>query len=222
MAFPFPSLVQNIFSEPTFSLQFLAIKAFSPMANLDYCDTHNMVAFLSKTKDNKDFHEIIDFLRQRHIHFALSVHPTIYTSHIRHFWSTATINTVDKVQQITATVNEKAITITENSIRADLHLDDASGIDFLSSEEIFENLRLMGYEGSLDKLTFYKSLVSPQWRFLIHTVLQCSSQKRTGWNEFSSTIASSVICLAKNQRFNFSKMIFNGMLWNLEHLDKIF
>ena len=192
------------------------------MANLDYCDTHNMVAFLSKTKDNHDFHEIIDFLRQSHIHFALTVHPTIYTSHIRQFWSTATLNAVNDVQQITATINDKAITITEASIRTDLHLDDAEGITFLSTEAILENLRLMGYEGSLEKLTFYKSLVSPQWRFLIHTVLQCLSQKRTGWNEFSSTIASCVICLAKNERFNFSKMIFNGMLWNLEHSDKKF
>ena len=129
---------------------------------------------------------------------------------------------MNDVQQITATINDKAITITEASIRTNLHLDDAEGITFLSTEAILENLRLMGYEGSLEKLTFYKSLVSPQWRFLIHTVLQCLSQKRTGWNEFSSTIASSVICLAKNDRFNFSKLIFNGMLWNLEHSDKRF
>ena len=192
------------------------------MADLDYCDTHNMVAFLSKTKDNHDFHQIIDFLRQSHIHYALTVHPTIYTSHIRQFWSTATLNAVNDIQQIEATINEKTITITEATIRTDLHLDDAEGITFLSTESIFDNLRLMGYEGSLDKLTFYKSLVSPQWRFLIHTVLQCLSQKRTGWNEFSSTIASAVICLAKNDRFNFSKLIFNGMLWNLEHSDKKF
>ena len=192
------------------------------MENLDFCDTHNMVAFLLKTKDNHDFHQIIDFLCKSHIHFALTVNPPIYSSHLRQFWASAKIETVDKVQQITATVNEKSITITESTIRADLHLDDAEGISFLPSEEIFENLRLMGYEGSLEKQTFYKTLVSPQWRFLIHTILQCLSQKRTGWNEFSSTIATCVICLSKNQRFNVSKMILNGMLWNIEHVDKRF
>ena len=192
------------------------------MADLTFCDTHNMVAFLHKVKENKDFHQIIDFLLKSHIQYALSVNPTIYTSHIRQFWDSATMNTIDGVQQIQAKVDDKSIIITEDSIRTDLHLDDASGMDSLPNQTIFDNLKLMGYEGSFDKLTFYKALVSPQWRFLIHTILQCLSQKRTSWNEFSSTIASAIVCLATNQKFNFSKLIFNGMLWNLEHVDKKF
>ncbi|GJZ99883.1 putative reverse transcriptase domain-containing protein [Tanacetum coccineum] len=34
--------------------------------------------------------------------------------------------------------------------------------------------------------------------------------KTTAWNEFSSTMASAIICLATNQKFNFSKFIFEG------------
>nr|GEU94172.1 hypothetical protein [Tanacetum cinerariifolium] len=37
------------------------------------------------------------------------------------------------------------------------------------------------------------------------------SAKRTAWNEFSSFIASAVICLATGRKFNFSKYIFNSM-----------
>ncbi|GJY29704.1 hypothetical protein Tco_0405471 [Tanacetum coccineum] len=40
--------------------------------------------------------------------------------------------------------------------------------------------------------------------------------KTTAWNEFSSTMASVVICLATNQKFNFSKYIFENMVKNLE------
>ncbi|GJZ57016.1 putative ribonuclease H-like domain-containing protein [Tanacetum coccineum] len=40
--------------------------------------------------------------------------------------------------------------------------------------------------------------------------------KTTSWNEFSSTMASAVICLATNQKFNFSKYIFDNMVKNLE------
>ncbi|GJQ99338.1 putative ribonuclease H-like domain-containing protein [Tanacetum coccineum] len=36
------------------------------------------------------------------------------------------------------------------------------------------------------------------------------------WNEFSSTMASTIICLAVNQNFNFSKYIFDNMMKNLE------
>ncbi|GKD77895.1 ribonuclease H-like domain-containing protein [Tanacetum coccineum] len=35
--------------------------------------------------------------------------------------------------------------------------------------------------------------------------------KTTAWNEFSSTMASAIICLATNQKFNFSKYIFDNM-----------
>ncbi|GJS01153.1 retrovirus-related pol polyprotein from transposon TNT 1-94 [Tanacetum coccineum] len=39
--------------------------------------------------------------------------------------------------------------------------------------------------------------------------------KTTTWNEFSSTMASAIICLATNQKFNFSKYIFESMVKNL-------
>ncbi|GJZ17168.1 hypothetical protein Tco_0553291 [Tanacetum coccineum] len=42
------------------------------------------------------------------------------------------------------------------------------------------------------------------------------SAKTTAWNEFSSTMASAIICLATNQKFNFSKYIFDHMMKNLE------
>nr|GEU92629.1 hypothetical protein [Tanacetum cinerariifolium] len=41
--------------------------------------------------------------------------------------------------------------------------------------------------------------------------LSLMGAKTTAWNEFSSTIASAVICLAPDQKFNFTKYIFNSM-----------
>ncbi|GKB52641.1 hypothetical protein Tco_0903394 [Tanacetum coccineum] len=40
--------------------------------------------------------------------------------------------------------------------------------------------------------------------------------KTTAWNEFSSTMASAIICLATIQKFNFSKYIFDAMVLDLE------
>ncbi|GJZ38252.1 putative ribonuclease H-like domain-containing protein, partial [Tanacetum coccineum] len=40
--------------------------------------------------------------------------------------------------------------------------------------------------------------------------------KSTAWNEFSSSMASLIICLATNQKFNLSKYIFDAMV---KHLD---
>ncbi|GJZ62784.1 hypothetical protein Tco_0619205 [Tanacetum coccineum] len=48
------------------------------------------------------------------------------------------------------------------------------------------------------------------------------SSKSTAWNEFGTNIASAVICLAKKQKFSFSKLIFDDMLRNLDPNSKKF
>nr|GEV04812.1 ribonuclease H-like domain-containing protein [Tanacetum cinerariifolium] len=116
----------------------------------------------------------------------------------------------------------KPVVITEASIRGDILFNDVDEIDCLTNEAIFENLTLMGYEGDLTKLTFQNALFSPQWKFLIHTIIHCLSSKSTSWDQFPTNIASAVICLATNRKFNFSKMIFDGfLLWRLSKKKKL-
>nr|GEV06129.1 hypothetical protein [Tanacetum cinerariifolium] len=80
----------------------------------------------------------------------------------------------------------------------------------------------MGYEKPSTKLTFYKAFFSSQWKFLIHTILQSLSAKRTSWNEFSIAMASVVICLSKGQKFNFSKYIFDSLVRNVDSSSKFY
>ncbi|GKA49346.1 putative ribonuclease H-like domain-containing protein [Tanacetum coccineum] len=130
--------------------------------------------------------------------------------------------TVNGEIQLQALVDGKKIIITKASVRSDIQLDDEEGMDCLSNATIFEELTRMGYEKISQKLTFYKAFFSPQWKFLIHTILQCPSSKTTAWNEFSSTMAFAIICLATNQKFNFSKYIFESMVKNLENVSSKF
>ncbi|GJV34466.1 hypothetical protein Tco_1394866, partial [Tanacetum coccineum] len=124
--------------------------------------------------------------------------------------------TISGEVQIQALVDKKKVIITETSIRRDFQLANENGTECLPNATIFVELERMGYENLTQKLTFYKAFFSPQWKFLIHTILQCLSAKTTAWNEFSSNMASAIICLATNQRFNFSKYIFDNMVKNLE------
>ncbi|GKC89979.1 hypothetical protein Tco_1150628, partial [Tanacetum coccineum] len=73
-----------------------------------------------------------------------------------------------------ALVDGKKIVVTEATVRRDLQLEDADGIDCLPNATIFKQLTLMG------------------------------------------TMASAIICLATNQKFNFSKYIFESMVKNLD------
>ncbi|GKC00224.1 hypothetical protein Tco_0986360 [Tanacetum coccineum] len=162
------------------------------MAALKFADSHNMVAFLDKPIESDGFEQI----------------------------ATTKVKTVNGEVQIQALVDKKKVIITKTSVRSDLQLEDADGTECLPNATIFEQLTLMGYENLTQKLTFYKAFFSPQWKFLIHIILQCLSAKTTAWNEFSSTMASAIICLATNQKFNFSKYIFDNMVKNLDSMVK--
>nr|GEY61131.1 hypothetical protein [Tanacetum cinerariifolium] len=71
--------------------------------------------------------------------------------------------------KLQALIDRKKVIITKDTIRKNLRLDDADGVDCLPNEEIFAELARMGYE---------------------------KPSTKTAWNEFSSSMASAVICLA--------------------------
>nr|GEW86472.1 ribonuclease H-like domain-containing protein [Tanacetum cinerariifolium] len=200
------------------NLMMLAPK--NTMAPLTSADTHDMVAFLSKSDASEIFDQITDFLNAYTIKYALVVNPTIYVSCIKQFWATAIVKKVNDNVQLRALINGKKVVVSEAIIRRDLHLDDADGVECLPNEEIFKELSRMGYENPLPKQTFYKAFFSAQWKFFIHILVQCLSAKRTAWNEFSYSIASVFICLATGKKFNFSKYIFDNMVRNVDSPSK--
>ncbi|GJW79050.1 hypothetical protein Tco_0140732 [Tanacetum coccineum] len=110
--------------------------------------------------------------------------------------ATAKVRRDNDQEQIQALVDKKKILINEESIRRDLKLEDAEGSTCLPNATIFEELARMGYE-------------KPS-----------QSAKITTWNEFSSTMAFAIICLANNQKFNFSKYILDNLVKNLEGVVK--
>nr|GEX47847.1 hypothetical protein [Tanacetum cinerariifolium] len=150
--------------------------------------------------DNSDasegFNQVIDFLNGSYIKYALTINPHIYVSCIKQFWNTVVVKQSNDVTRLQALVDKNKVVIMEATIRDHLRLDDAEGVDCLPNEEFFDELACMGYEKPLTKLTFYKAFFSSQWKFLIHTILQSLSAKRTSWNKFSSSMASAVICLS--------------------------
>nr|GEY05592.1 hypothetical protein [Tanacetum cinerariifolium] len=190
------------------------------MAPLTFANTHNMIAYLSKSDASAGFDQIVNFLNAHVIQYALMVNPTIYVLCIKQFWATASIKQANNVVKLQALIDRKKVVVTEDVIRQDIHLDDADGVECLPNEEIFAEHARMGYEKPHPKLTFYKAFFSAQWKFLIHTLVQCVSTKRTAWNEFSCFMASAVICLATGRKFNFSKYIFDSMVRNVDNPTK--
>nr|GEW54504.1 hypothetical protein [Tanacetum cinerariifolium] len=181
-----------------------------------------MVAYLNKSDASKGFDQVIDFLNGSYIKYALTVNPTIYVSCLKQLWNTVVVKQSNDVTRLQALVDKKIVLITEATIKDVLRLNDAEGVDCLPNEEIFAELARMGYEKPSTKLIFYKAFFSSQWKFLIHTILQSISAKRTSWNEFSSAMASAVICLSIGRKFNFHKYIFKSLVRNIDSSSKFY
>nr|GEU57769.1 hypothetical protein [Tanacetum cinerariifolium] len=89
------------------------------MVNLEFCDTHNMVAYLEKPEGNEGFHQLVDFL------------------------SASNIRTLDNGEiEIIATIDRKVKII--SSVRRHLKLADSDSISSFPTNDIIELLSLMG------------------------------------------------------------------------------
>ncbi|GJW44531.1 ribonuclease H-like domain, reverse transcriptase, RNA-dependent DNA polymerase [Tanacetum coccineum] len=175
-----------------------------------------MIACVEKTEHNADFHEVIDILTGCYVNYALLVSPDVIQQWIQQFWNTAKVRMINEVAHIEAKVAGKKILVSEASVRTDLMFNDEDGTNCFDNQVIWDTLRDIGYEGSLTLLSFSKPLFSPQWKYLVHTLLHCLSSKSSSWDQFGTNIASALVGLATNQKFNFSKLIFDGMLRNLK------
>ncbi|GJV71549.1 hypothetical protein Tco_1491544 [Tanacetum coccineum] len=81
------------------------------MADLQFVDQHNMVAFLERSDEN-DLSiqtDSVDFLTTSSIHYALTI------------------------------IDGKIVVISESSVRSDLYFNDEDGITCLSNDEIFSS-----------------------------------------------------------------------------------
>nr|GEU54588.1 hypothetical protein [Tanacetum cinerariifolium] len=165
----------------------------TPRCDEDSLELMELMVFMSDA--SAGFDQIVDFLNDRAIQYALVVNPTIYVSCIKQFWASDTIKKVNDIVQLRALIDGKKVVVFEDVIRRDLRLDDADGVECLPNEDIFTELARMGYEKPPHKLT-------------------------TAWNEFSCSMASAVICLATGRKFNFSKYIFDSMVRNMDNPSK--
>ncbi|GKE55017.1 putative ribonuclease H-like domain-containing protein, partial [Tanacetum coccineum] len=74
---------------------------------LVFADTHSLVVLLAKPAESEGFEQVVDFLNASSIRYALTVNPTIYTSCIEQFWSTAKAKTVNGEVQLQVLVDRK-------------------------------------------------------------------------------------------------------------------
>jgi hypothetical protein len=162
-----------------------------------WAEQHNSVVVLDAELVPEGFTDMVKCLNATSLRYALTVNPTIFVSYIKQFWLTAKIKTMNGEKYVSALVDGQKVRVTESFIRETLLLNDETETTCLSNSAIFAGLKYLGYEGKHTNLKFQKALLCPQYKFLVHLLLHCLSPKTSGWHEFSTTIASAMVCLSK-------------------------
>ncbi|GJR13272.1 hypothetical protein Tco_0795924 [Tanacetum coccineum] len=160
------------------------------MAQLKYCDKHNQVGFLRKPDESTGFAEIVDFLRGSNLRYALTANPPIYDSLVKQFWQSA----------ITTSNTDGSLEIraTIDTIRytiSEASIRDSLQLDDATGITMLPNADLFEGMGQI-------------------------GSKSGGWDQFGSNIATALICLSSGRVYNFSKLIFDGMVANLKSKTK--
>ncbi|GJT84081.1 hypothetical protein Tco_1058423 [Tanacetum coccineum] len=194
------------------------------MAALKYNDDHNKIAYLGRERGCEDFTDILRYLDHSPLRYALThAPPVVFDSLVKQFWATAVVRpNAAGSHDLVASIDGREVVVTESLIRTQLQFDDANGIFDMPINDILEGMRVIGYPTD-QTLTFLKIHLSPQWRFLVHTIMHCLSPKSGGWNQFPSSIATSLICVSTETvdrtprpTFAFTRKMFANMKFKWE------
>ncbi|GJR77626.1 retrovirus-related pol polyprotein from transposon TNT 1-94 [Tanacetum coccineum] len=141
-------------------------------------------------KSTTGFAEIVDFLRGSNLRYALTTNPTIYDSLVKQFWQTAT-----------------AKTLADGTL--ELHATIDTIVYTITEASIRNKLQLADASG----ITMLPNNE-------IFEGMGHMSSKSGEWDQFGSNIATALICLSTGRVYNFSKLIFDGMVANLKSKTK--
>nr|GEY46866.1 retrovirus-related Pol polyprotein from transposon TNT 1-94 [Tanacetum cinerariifolium] len=138
------SLMYLTFSRPDIKLAVCCKKQTVVANSITKAEYVAASSCCKQPNESEGFKQIVDFMYANPIKYALTINPTVYTSCIEQFWATVKAITVNGEGQLQALIDGKKVIITESTIRRDLQLKDAEGVDCLPNAVIFKQLTLMG------------------------------------------------------------------------------
>ncbi|KAJ0726320.1 hypothetical protein HanPI659440_Chr12g0468961 [Helianthus annuus] len=177
---------------------------------------HNMTAYLQpEGKISPEFTGIMEYLHRARINYAITTQHTAYQSHIKEFWNSAVVETVDNKEVISGSVAEKPVVITENTIRARLQLgdqpEDSTSIDLQCQRGLLMRLR---YSDNVLANQINKGFMPLRYKFLLHILIHCLSNKRSGYDLSPTELTGLFTALILNKPFNISRYIFDNLKEN--------
>ncbi|MFS7957720.1 putative non-specific protein-tyrosine kinase [Helianthus anomalus] len=183
---------------------------------------HNQVAYLDPEDKLDEYKGITRWLRESRINFAVTHETTVYKSLIKAFWDSAEVVEVDGKEVMRGRVNDRDIVVSVEIINTVLQLGDDPEAPFSVPLQCQRGcLRRMKCIGDILGKQLNKSSLPLRYKFLLHVLIQCLSNRRSGYDRANNDLVGLMVALVLNKPFNISKYIFANMKENLRRTGSV-
>ncbi|MFS7951480.1 hypothetical protein Hanom_Chr07g00595621 [Helianthus anomalus] len=177
---------------------------------------HNMIAYLDPEDKLIKYKGITKSLRESRINHAITHQTTVYKSMIKAFWDSEEVVEIDGNEVIRGRVNNLDVVVSVEILNIVLQLVDDPDASYSVPLKCQRGCLLrMKCVGDILGNQLNKSSLTLRYKFLLHVMIQCLSNRRSGYDVADNDLVGLMVALVLNKPFNISKYIFANMKENL-------
>ncbi|KAJ0770109.1 hypothetical protein HanPI659440_Chr07g0253331 [Helianthus annuus] len=178
---------------------------------------HNMVAYLDPDGKFTELKEITQWIRESRINKAITFSTPVYKSLIKDFWNPANVIEVDGTELIQGRVNEVNVNVSPDILNTVLELQDDLNAPYSIPVMCTRGCLLrMKCTGDIFSSQINKGDLPRRYKFLLHVLIQCISNRRAGYNMAGNNLVGLMVALVLNKPFSISKYIYANMKENMK------
>ena len=149
-----------------------AAKKLTSAAGFEY-KLNNFTAYLETTPGNSDFHDIMKFLKQCRLSYAMTAAPTIYCEIVDEMWTTAVYNEGSKT--ITLKIKNNEYVINSETVRNALHLPVNNCAARPNDENLTDMLEAIHYSAEINLGNISRAHLRKEWSFFFDSITKAVS-----------------------------------------------
>ncbi|KAM0030900.1 hypothetical protein Hdeb2414_s0017g00502441 [Helianthus debilis subsp. tardiflorus] len=182
---------------------------------------HNQIAYLDPEEKLAELKDITRWIRESRINYAVTYSTPVYKSLIKAFWNSANVGQVDGKEVISGRVENVDVIVSSDILNEVLQLQDSPDApDSVPIMCIRGCLLRMKCTGDIFSMQINKGDLPLRYKFLLHVLIQCLSNKRNGYDMASNELMGLFVALVLNKPFSISRFIFENMKENLTRTGK--
>ncbi|MFS8026675.1 hypothetical protein Hanom_Chr16g01489511 [Helianthus anomalus] len=187
---------------------------------------HNQIAFLVQDGKITEQKEITHWIRESRINKAVTFSTPAYKSLVKALWDSLSVVQVDGIEVIQGNMNDLTVTVSPEILNTVLELQDDPNAPF--------SIPIMCTRGYLLRMKCTGDILSNQinkgdlslcYKFLLHVLIQCISNRRAGydmtWNDLIGLMVALVEYDETGSRITGNKFWmyprFLQMIMNVQH-----